>query len=311
MVLKALRSQSRRAKLIRYGLVAVCFLPLFFVRIQSVGSPFINELLDGAHIGVFFIVGWVLFPLISGHVARRSLFLLFITALASIAIEGIQDTVGRAFQWADILRNFIGMGLAITLRWRLYVSTPSDKKLAGMMFFVIVAVFVYERFALAKLVALQAYFQINAPILASFDYSFEASSWQGNYALIEYTPGKLNVFTTADRHFSGVFFRDFPMNWQGYEHLIIRLENPNASPIRVTVKITDRMHEVGVHHYDERYNGGFTLSPGSNELIIPLTEIENAPKSRLLNLGEVARIDFFLSDKAQGEQFAIDYVALQ
>lgn len=311
MVLNAFRSQSRKAKLIRYGLVALCFLPLFFVRLQSLGSPFINELSDGAHIGIFFVVGWVLFPLISGHLLRRSIFLLIITALASVVIEGIQDTVGRAFQWEDILRNFIGIGLAITLRCRLYAKTSQDKRITSTLFILFVLGFLYERFVLINLIILQVFFQVSAPVMADFNYEFEASSWKANYARITYEPGQLRVFTTPNRHYSGVFFRDFPMNWRRHDHLVVKLKNFQTTPLAITVKVTDRMHEQGLHHYDERYNGSFTLLPGTNELFIPLADIEAAPKSRLLNLSEVARVDFFLTEKAQGEEFAIDYIALQ
>ena len=309
-MLDAVKTKPRRAKLIRYGLLALCFLPLFFIRIQGTGSPFIGELLDGAHIGVFFVVSWILFPLISGSHLRKSLYLITITAIASILIEGIQESVGRAFQMADIMRNFIGLALGLSLRIRLKAKTTNAKKWSNWAFLLFVIVFFIERYPLFKLITAQAYFRINAPVLADFDYEFEMGNWQANYARIGYEDGALVLFTTPEKHFSGVFFRDFPADWRGFSALHLEIENSQTTAKALTLKITDLTHDLGPHHYDERYNRSFVLQPGENHITVSLDDVEYAPKSRLLNISEISRIDLFLSEPGSGEVFRIDKIYL-
>lgn len=309
-MLEAIKTKSRRAKLIRYGLFALCFMPLFFIRIQSNGSPFVGELLDGAHIGVFFVVGWVLFPLISGTFTRKSIYLVVITAIASLLIEGIQESVGRAFQVDDIIRNFIGLALGLSLRIRLKSTTPESKRFANIGFAICVTIFLVERFPLVKLMAAQAYFRINAPVLADFDHEFEMMNWKANYSQIAYENGALVLYTTPDKHYSGVFFRDFPADWRRYSTLHVKIENVQDSPQTLTLKITDLTHDLGVHHYDERFNQAFILKPGENHITVAIDDIERAPKSRLLNISEISRVDLFLSEPGNGEIFRIDELYL-
>ncbi|WP_124748951.1 hypothetical protein [Alteromonas facilis] len=295
----------------RYAVVALCFLPLFFIHIESYGSPFINALLDGAHIGVFFVVAWAVFPLIGGRIRRRIVILFAATAVASLAIEGIQDTVGRAFQWSDILRNLIGLGLGIALRTRLHVSSRQHKRWANSAILLFIAMFMFERATLLKLVAGQAYFLIKAPVLASFDYPFEAINWGAHGAEMHVENGTLRVSTLPNRMYAGVSFKDFPAQWLNFNSIEVIVENPQDKPVEMTLKITDREHEMGIHNYDDRYNGRLLIAPGLNKLTIPLSDIETAPLHRALNLQQVARIDLFLSQRSNGESFFLHHLALQ
>ena len=93
--------------------------------------------------------------------------------------------------------------------------------------------------------------------------------------------------------------------------MFLILENPQTESIFLTIKITDEQHDLGVHHYDERFNQRLTLRPGVNHFKLELDSIRLGPKNRELNLNQVSRISFFLSEPSNGEQFLIDEIYLE
>ncbi|WP_100658583.1 hypothetical protein [Alteromonas flava] len=306
----AFRSR-RQTLLFRYAVLALCFSPLFFIHLESYGSPFINALHNGAHIGVFFVVGWALLPLFHARIRTRIAILVVATLVGSLLIEGIQEAVGRAFQWIDIYRNFIGLGLGIALRARLYVVEKHKKTIANLALVCLSVIFLIDRATFIKLAVGQVYFSLNAPVLAEFDYAFEQANWRTFATAKHIHQGELIVTVNEDRSYAGVAFTDFPANWNEYSGLVVEVDNPNSANISLTVKITDRQHDVGVHHYDERYNGHWSLPPGRSTLEIPIADIQSGPKHRLLNIGAINRIDFFLEQAELGTAFKLASVKLR
>lgn len=294
----------------RYIFLALCLAPLFFIRFQHTASPFIAELLDVGHIGVFFILGWFAFPLVSGGVIRRISVLIVAVFAASILIEGVQEAVGRAFQWHDIASNYLGLGLSIALRTYLTEYSMKLKRTAICSFIVLFVVVFIECQTFLKLAAGKVYFQVNAPVLADFKYAFELANWTPNFAKIEIVDSGLLVETEAEPRFSGANFRDFPSDWRQYQTLNLVIDNLESEPMALTLKITDLKHEIGRHDYDERYNGSFKLLPGSNNIAVDLSLIENAPKSRLVNMAEVKRIELFTSKTGGIQKFKIQTLYL-
>ena len=58
--------------------------------------------------------------------------------------------------------------------------------------------------------------------------------------------------------------------------------------------MTIRIHDIGHNHdYGDRYNRTFTLVPGANEIRISLADVEAAPRTRKLDLGNVAAVVAF------------------
>lgn len=290
---------------LRYFLVALCFVPLFFIRFQHTASPFFAELLDVGHIGVFFVVGWFALPMLAGGLLRKILVLITIVFLASIIIESLQEFVGRAFQWIDIARNYMGLGLSIALRTYFTTKGVRSKVTAVLGFVLLSVITLFECQTFLKLAAGKIYFQVKAPILADFKYQFEVESWKTKFARLELTDTGLLVQTEVERSFSSVFFRDFPSDWREFQKLHIDIENLQSQPLILNLKITDLEHEIGLHHYDERYNGVLNLSPGNNSFIIDLSAVKQAPKNRPVNMAEIKRIELFLNDLRGDVKFRI------
>ena len=90
---------------------------LFFVPVpkelrNAVGGAVLNT----GHIIFFCMFALAFYPLTKGrNRTRLPRFLLIVFAL-SLLVETIQSSVGRAFQWEDILRNELGAILGISIQ---------------------------------------------------------------------------------------------------------------------------------------------------------------------------------------------------
>jgi len=303
--------QSIPAKLVRYGLLAALLSLLFFIQFDTTYSLLINALIDATHVVVFFVAGWVFFPLISGSTTRRVITLFLITVIASFAIEVIQETVGRAFQWSDIARNLLGIAMSLALRTKSNACTKSTKVIANSFVVALIFVFLFAHITLGRLIAAQIYLYTNSPVLADFNYPFETAVWQPDNAKISLTNGKLQVATVSGKKYAGTVFQDFPADWSEYQQLHVNIENLQPQPLLLTIKITDSHHDQGIQHYDERFNQSLTLAPGANHYYFSLETIHAAPKNRVLDLTEVSKISFFLNKLSKGERFLIDDIYLQ
>lgn len=295
----------------RYAVVTLLILPWFFIRIDAYGSPLINELLDGGHVGVFFILGWALFPLLQRSRMRNSLILLGLTLVVSFAIELIQDQVGRAFQYEDIVRNFLGMGLSLSLRLLLVAKSLRAKVSSASLLLVVMLLCFLELAPLLRLLAGQAYFVAQRPVLASFDYAFERQNWSATRSLLTQKDGSLWITSNPGSRYSGAMFRDFPKDWSGYTQLNIELENPEAAGYEITVKITDFTHDKGQHSYQQRFNYRIELTPGADNIEIPMSLIKSGPVDRELDLSHINRIEIFFSDAGESRSFVIHHLELK
>ena len=297
-------------RILLYSCLSVSFACLFLIRFESTASPFISELLDAGHIGVFFIFGWLLLPKISGDLKRRISVLVLVTMIASFTIEITQELVGRAFEWLDIVRNYLGLGLGVALRSYFLTSVKSNRRRAILACLGLIVLIFLATNRLLQLAVGQVYFQINMPVLADFKHQFETANWQGRYAKIRYTDAGLLVEADSTKKFSGAFFHDFPSNWSDYQNLHINIHSRQPDVLSLTLKITDLEHERGSHHYDERYNGKLSLLPGNNQFAIPLSVIQSAPKHRNLDMQQIKRLELFLTDADDSDSFVIESLYL-
>jgi len=92
-----------------------------------------------------------------------------------------------------------------------------------------------------------------------------------------------------------------------------RLEvfNPSPDGIQITCRIHDRRHEEGEQLYEDRFNKGFLIHPGWNDLRIDLNEVATAPMGRMMDLGEIRAVGFFASRLPAPRIIFLDYVRLE
>jgi len=96
-------------------------------------------------------------------------------------------------------------------------------------------------------------------------------------------------------------------NWSGYDLIALDIDNPQDEMLEIMVRIDDR---PDYPDYEDRYNGCYTLLPGSNHLRIPLNSLRTSGTGRLLNLRSISRFMFFMVDTQAIYRFYVDHIRL-
>ena len=170
--------------------------------------------------------------------------------------------------------------------------------------------------------------QSEMPILASFESEIELSRWliregqmsrthksvtDGVWALrVDLVPGEYPgvtmIWPTAD--------------WSAYDELVFDVTIPerdakgemaviadeDRKPLTLILKVEDTNHNG---EYEDRFHRALELKPGRHEIRVALSEIEIAPRSRALDLRDVARIQLFLNNPKQARTLFLDHFRLE
>ena len=170
-----------------------------------------------------------------------------------------------------------------------------------------IALYPLARGALDELIAMH-----NFPLLCDFETPFEVDRWKNDELLVvqegiaRHGDHSLKVRLTTDTY-SGPAFAYFPGNWQGFNTLFISIFCPVAEKLELICSIQDKEHNK---QYTDRFNRRFVLEKGWNDLTIPLTDIENAPKGRLLNMEQVDNLRLFVVRQEKERVIYIDHLYL-
>ena len=110
--------------------------------------------------------------------------------------------------------------------------------------------------------------------------------------------------------YSGVIFHERSAHWSDYERLNIKINSYLPDTRQILLRINDRLHN---NLYEDRYNGSFTIVPGFNEIIVPLSLIAMMGNTdfagRKMNVDDVTRIQFF-TNKIESA-FALDLLSIE
>lgn len=96
--------------------------------------------------------------------------------------------------------------------------------------------------------------------------------------------------TFAPADFSTFVMEEPYPDWQGYSELEFLAYSDLQMPVTLVVRIEDERHN---NNYNDRFNAAFMINPGINAIHIPLTEIENAPEARRLDMTAIAAFMIF------------------
>lgn len=97
-----------------------------------------------------------------------------------------------------------------------------------------------------------------------------------------------------DGDYPGLDFIEMPPDWSGYSTLAIDLTNPAQHGLQFVVRVHDAAHNKQM---SDRFNRLLELSPGTRRVFrIPLQDIAAAPRTRALDLHQVAGMIIFRVD---------------
>jgi hypothetical protein len=90
-------------------------------------------------------------------------------------------------------------------------------------------------------------------------------------------------------------FLELSPDWRGHTVLKLFVEVESDAPIIVTIRVHDRAHRRGNQPYSDRFNRRVTLDHGFNVVNLPLSEIENAPQGRTMDMSRIETLVVFSS----------------
>ena len=109
--------------------------------------------------------------------------------------------------------------------------------------------------------------------------------------------------------YRGVVLEEPYADWRRYRTLVLELRNSSATPITVTVRVHDALHDW---QFTDRYNQAFTLGPARTTRVeIALRDIAHAPRSRNMDLAHIAGVAAFRADGASAAEFRIEAISLE
>jgi hypothetical protein len=106
----------------------------------------------------------------------------------------------------------------------------------------------------------------------------------------------------ADK-FPGLSMHEPVPDWRAFKTLVIDVENPEAEPLNLGVRVHDRRHGKT---YTDRFNRRFDIGPTERrELRISLDDIQHAPRERLMDMGHISDITLLRGGKTGSRRVRI------
>ncbi|WP_039911809.1 VanZ family protein [Cellvibrio mixtus] len=287
--------------------------PLFFVGGPDWVSPDIaRELWNFGHIVFFTTLTLLIHQFISLAQWHRWLLLTGLVLVVGIAIELIQGAIGRHKSWQDVFYNLTGVWVG--LFWFL---KPSPWVWSGRF----IALVALSPAVIKVLVAAYSYGLMHQqmPVVNNFDSSADMQQVHFNSTQVQIAQsenyavnGKFSLAVTLNPgRYSGLRLTIPARNWVSYRQLKMSFFNPDPELLIVSLRISDLQHDRGDNLYNDRFNKLLTLKQGWNEVLIPVSEIQSAPKAREMNLAEVSSMGLFTSNLAHSRKFFWDYIYLE
>jgi len=105
----------------------------------------------------------------------------------------------------------------------------------------------------------------------------------------------------------------FPSDWREYKQVKLRFFNPSTSDLTLVIRIHDAKHVTGsyAYAYNDRFNLKVILNQGWSDKVISLVDVESAPRTRKMDLGNIVDISFFSIRLPEPKTIYLDSIGLQ
>ena len=215
--------------------------------------------------------------------------------------------VGREFSYQDIYLDLLGVWIGLS--W-------TQKPLQGIWPLRIASLVLLTPLAWTIIEAgrLQLNSLYRFPTITSFESDVEILRVSGPAKLSKTVKSEgeqsIKIFFTTDKY-STVSIENPLGNWRGYKAFALDIFNPEFSPLRLVLRISDQQHDQGNQALTDRFNAVITLKTGWNELKFNMHDIQQAPHDRELNLEKITNIAIFSSALSSPRIAYIDNIRLE
>ena len=294
-------------------LVMLAGLMLFFIDMKhESGSP-VYQLYGFAHLAFFMLMalGLSMLPDLAQRPFIQQFFLIMSAVLlVGGIIELIQPHFGRTASWRDLGIDLLGGLLGIMFLAPARHSLSRGCLAFGQIIAVTVAVMVFYGPIVTFWDMRQASRQF--PMLGDFETRLETRRWSSgeiDKGIARHGEGSLRVFLDTQKYSGTTLLRSFG-DWRGYSSFAFSLYNPDPDSLLITVSIRDEEHFRRGGEYHDRFNRVFTVEQGWSDVHIPISDIENAPSARRLELNHLSEVVIFTVDPPAPRVMYLDYVRL-
>jgi len=267
---------------------------------------------DAGHTPLFFLLTMGLLlvlrdnPRISG--ARLYALAGLLGASAGFLSEVIQKPLARDASWQDVAADVVGVvcGLAVYAMFeRRSALRRWHRAFALVVAISCIAIYVEPIVRMAR-----AYLHRNAefPVLADFHSRIELYWTMSVGVDREIVDDALEVRFGA-KEFPGVAFHEPVPDWRRYKVLAIDVENPGDLPLKLVVRVHDRLHNF---MYRDRFNRNFELAPKERRnLRIRIEDIRHGPRDRLMDMAHISDITLFRASAPGSDRLRIYSLRLE
>lgn len=218
--------------------------------------------------------------------------------LVSIIGDYIQYEVGQERGWENIERNLIGAWLGI-----FWLNKGGPQVWVGRL---IATGLLIQQVSVIGFAAYTEYtLATQMPLLSSLEEMYEEQWWEGptepSQKYVSHGDYSLKL-TLAPSGYSGASLTTLQNNWTGYDTLIFDVYNPQLTPIKLTLRISDRQHEIRTGAFSDRFHQPFVAEHGWNQVEVQLNRVKQGPAEREMDMSELAQLEIFSTGGLKNER---------
>jgi len=296
--------------------VALLLLALHFFR-PPAGGLWSQTFFDSLHVPVFGLIA-VFIYLAAGTWSTwiaRVLLALVAASILGMLSEFAQVFTFRDASWRDLVADCIG---AISFLLILLAMRPPSRFLGRHRLLsasVAIVLLSWVMMPLAIVSAAYAKRYTEFPNIVRFDSPFGRLLTRAQNIDYRVVAGRNSrpayaLVTLLDKPWPGVAFHDVWPNWTNYATLTIDVAIEGDAPLSLHLRVHDEAHKAR-QEFTDRFNRSYLLAPGEHTLRIPLTDIANAPRGRLMDLTSVSELIVFGDASNAGRSFRLYEIRLE
>lgn len=222
--------------------------------------------------------------------------ILTITFLLGVSIELMQYGTARTPDTGDVLRDLTGSLLVLVFGPAAAKLRPVNRRFFLQLSVIVLTLIMVWPFARSLIDDAISWYQF--PLLSGFETPFEIDRWEGDGRLsveseMSISNGNILKLSLTTDKYSGTSLRYFNGNWTSVSSLKMSIYNPDTNPLWIVCRIHDLQHSDGNEEYEDRYNHSFLLLPGWNHIKIELSEVEDSPSGRSMDMSRIRGIGIF------------------
>ena len=267
---------------------------LLFVPMPVTPTYFWRTFEDAGHMPLFFLVTLGVMIVLRDDRRFGGARLYVAAGLVGIGTgllsEVIQMPLARDASWDDVGADAVGAICALGA-YALFERRSNPPRWRRFVALVVVctslAIFVLPIVRMAR-----AYVHRNGqfPVLADFHSRIELY-WTVSIGVRREIVGDALAVDLLAEDSPGVSFHEPVPDWRRFKTLLLDVENPDAAPLDLGVRVHDRRHR---HVFHDRFNRRFEIAPWQRRTLrIPLEDIRHGPRDRLMDMAHISDITLF------------------